>query len=100
MPKGKWQKLLDFAFSGDVKQFRQNDPFALVEKNAGTIREQTAIRLVAHNESGEWLIPRCRAFHEVLDHHNVAHTFIVRSDIKVHNYRVLYDRHGARSDNA
>ena len=94
MPKGKWQELLDFAFSGDVKQFRQNDPFALVEKNAGTIREQTAIRLVAHDESGEWLIPRCRAFHEVLDHHNVAHTFIVRSDIKVHNYRVLYDRMG------
>jgi hypothetical protein len=38
----------------DMAYFQENDPFALVPKNADAIRDRTAIRLVCHVEGENW----------------------------------------------
>ena len=97
MPKGKWIEHFSFVFKEDIDYFHANDPFQLIGKNAEKLRGRSIIRLVPHDEEGKWLIPRCEAMHAMLEKHEIAHTFDIRTDIKAHNYNLMYNKIGEKA---
>jgi dipeptidyl aminopeptidase/acylaminoacyl peptidase len=84
-PQRAWSNLFPTAMGGDMAYFEENDPFALVAKNAGALRDRTAIRLVCHVESENWLGPQCEKLHELLYQYKIPHAFYFLSNVKSHN---------------
>jgi len=97
MPKRKWIEHFSFVFKEDIDYFHANDPFQLIGKNAERLRGRSVIRLVPHDEESKWLIPRCEALHALLEKHKITHKFDIRTDIKSHNYRLMYDKMGEQA---
>ncbi len=85
LPAGAWSKLFSSAMGGDLDYFRENDPFALIPKNAGAIRDRMVIRIVCHIEDQNWLAPRCEELHRLLMQHTIPHHFLYLSNVKSHN---------------
>jgi endo-1,4-beta-xylanase len=85
LPARAWSRLFPTAMGGDLAYFRANDPFALVVKNAGALRDRSAIRIIAHDEEEHWLIPRCEELHQLLLKHGIAHHFHCLNNVKSHS---------------
>ena len=85
LPKQAWSRLFPTAMAGDMDYFRQNDPFTLVEKNAGKLRDRTVIRIVAHMEEQQWLWPQCEKLHKLMVQHMIQHEFYFLMNVKGHN---------------
>ena len=85
LPKQAWSRLFPTAMAGDPDYFRANDPFTLVEKNAGKLRDRTVIRIVAHMEDQQWLWPQCEKLHKLMAQHMIQHEFYFLTNVKSHN---------------
>jgi hypothetical protein len=70
---------------GDLDYFRENDPFALVARNADALRDRSFIRIICHIEDENWLAPQCEKLHRLLMDHTIAHQFLYLSNVKSHN---------------
>jgi endo-1,4-beta-xylanase len=83
-------------FGGDMQKFQAQDPFLLVEKNAGALRGRTHVRLHTHTlqTRGNWVVPRCQDLSDKLNALGLKHEFKIHWDINKHNYRLLYDDMG------
>src|SRR5437016_10583851 len=66
LPTQAWSKLFPTAMGGDLAYFKENDPFALIAKNADALRDRSMIRIVTHVENENWLAPRCEEMHQLL----------------------------------
>jgi dienelactone hydrolase/enterochelin esterase-like enzyme len=84
-PQRAWSNLFPTAMGSDMAYFQENDPFALIPKNADALRDRTAIRLVCHVEAENWLGPRCEQLHELLYQYKIPHAFYFLSNVKSHN---------------
>jgi dipeptidyl aminopeptidase/acylaminoacyl peptidase len=85
LPARAWSRLFPSAMGGDLDYFRENDPFALIPKNADAIRDRMVIRLVCHIEDENWLAPRCDELHRLMMQHMIPHHFLYLSNVKTHN---------------
>jgi endo-1,4-beta-xylanase len=94
LPARAWSKLFPTAMGGDLDYFRTNDPFALVAKNADSLRNRSMIRIVTHVEDENWLAPRCEEMHQLLLKHVIAHQFFYLSNVKSHNRAACMDSIG------
>ena len=94
LPVRAWSKLFPAAMGSDLDYFHENDPFALVPKNADALRDRTRIRIVAHIENENWLAPRCDELHELLMKHTIAHEFLYLSNVKSHSRGKVLDTLG------
>jgi hypothetical protein len=94
LPARAWSRLFPTAMGGDLNYFRANDPFSLVPKNADALRDRTVIRIIAHSEDENWLVPRCDELHRLLMQHAVAHHFLVLTNVKSHSPNQVMDTLG------
>jgi endo-1,4-beta-xylanase len=85
LPARAWSNLFPTAMLNDLDYFRTNDPFTLAEKNAAALRDRTFIRIVAHAEEENWLVPQCEKLHQVLLKNSVPHEFCVFTNVKGHS---------------
>lgn len=85
LPTRAWGNLFSTAMLNDLDYFRANDPFTLAEKNADALRDRTFIRIVAHQEDENWLVPQCEKLHQVLLKNSVQHEFCVFTNVKGHS---------------
>jgi endo-1,4-beta-xylanase len=85
LPARAWSRLFPTAMGSDLDYFRANDPFTLAAKNADALRDRSVIRIIAHAENENWLVPQCEALHQVLLKHNIAHHFHCLTNVKAHN---------------
>jgi endo-1,4-beta-xylanase len=94
LPSRAWGRLFQSALGGDLEYFKENDPFALVPKNADALRDRSVIRIVIHVENENWLAPRCDELHELLMKHTIAHQFLYLANVKSHNQAQVLDTLG------
>jgi endo-1,4-beta-xylanase len=94
-PKRAWSRLFPAAMDSDMDYFRANDPFALVAKNAGAIRDRSFIRIICHIENDNWLAPQCQKLHNALLAETIPHQFLYLSNVKSHNQGQVMDTLGA-----
>jgi endo-1,4-beta-xylanase len=94
LPARAWSRLFPTAMGGDLDYFRANDPFALVVKNAGALRDRSVIRIIAHDEDEHWLVPRCDQLHQLLMKHGIAHQLFCLTNVKSHNPNQVNDTLG------
>jgi endo-1,4-beta-xylanase len=94
LPQIRWREHFEGPMGSDIDYFQANNPFTLVEKNGARIRGRTQIRFLTHVEPQNWVAPRCEQLSRLMDKHGIAHEFAVRSEVKVHNFRLLYDNLG------
>jgi endo-1,4-beta-xylanase len=85
LPKQAWSKLFYSAMGGDLDYFRENDPFALIAKNADALRDRSFIRIICHIENENWLAPQCEKLHRALMDRTIPHQFLYLSNVKSHN---------------
>jgi enterochelin esterase-like enzyme len=94
LPARAWSKLFPTALGGDLDYFRANDPFSLIAKNADALRDRSVIRIIAHAEDENWLVPRCDELHQVLMKHAIAHHFLCLTNVKGHSPTKVLDTLG------
>jgi endo-1,4-beta-xylanase len=94
LPARAWSRLFPTAMGGDLEYFKANDPFTLVPKNAAALRDRTVIRIVAHAEDENWLVPRCDELHRLLMQHAIAHHFHCLTNVKSHSPNLVLDTLG------
>ncbi|MCX7014105.1 MAG: alpha/beta hydrolase-fold protein, partial [Candidatus Sumerlaeota bacterium] len=94
LPAQAWSRLFPSAMDGDLDYFRANDPFTLIVKNADAIRDRTAIRLVCHTESENWLAPQCEKLHGVMVQQMIPHQFDFLVNVKSHSRGQVMDTLG------
>jgi dipeptidyl aminopeptidase/acylaminoacyl peptidase len=94
LPARAWSRLFPTAMGGDLEYFRANDPFSLVSKNAVALRDRTIIRIIAHAEDENWLVPRCDELHRLLTKHSIAHHFLCLTNVKSHSSNQVMDTLG------
>lgn len=85
LPTRAWGNLFSTAMLHDLEYFRANDPFTLAAKNADLLRDRTFIRIVAHHEDENWLVPQCEKLHQVLLQNRIPHEFCVFTNVKGHS---------------
>src|SRR5262249_18193211 len=76
LPARAWSRLFPTAMGGDLAYFQENDPFALIPKNAAALRDRSFIRIVTHIEDENWLAPQCEKLHRVLMDNAIPHQFL------------------------
>jgi endo-1,4-beta-xylanase len=94
LPARAWSRLFPTAMGGDLEYFKANDPFTLVPKNAAALRDRTVIRIIAHAEEENWLVPRCDELHRLLMQHAIAHHFHCLTNVKSHSPNLVMDTLG------
>jgi endo-1,4-beta-xylanase len=94
LPARAWSRLFPTAMGGNLEYFRANDPFSLVAKNADALRDRTVIRIIAHAEDENWLVPRCDELHRLLMKHAIAHHFLCLTNVKSHSPNQVMDTLG------
>jgi enterochelin esterase-like enzyme/dienelactone hydrolase len=94
LPARAWSRLFPTAMSGDLEYFHANDPFALVAKNTDALRDRSVIRIIAHAENENWLVPRCDELHRKLMKHGIAHHFLCLINVKSHSPNQVMDTLG------
>ena len=85
LPTRAWGNLFSTAMLNNLEYFRASDPLTLAEKNADVLRDRTHIRIVAHQENENWLVPQCEKLHQVLLRNSVQHEFSVFTNVKGHS---------------
>jgi endo-1,4-beta-xylanase len=85
LPTQAWSRLFPSAMGGDLDYFRENDPFALIPKNADALRDRSFIRIICHIENENWLAPQCEKLHRTLMDLTIPHQFLYLSNVKSHN---------------
>jgi endo-1,4-beta-xylanase len=94
LPARAWSRLFPTAMGGDLEYFRANDPFTLVARNADALRDRSVIRIIAHAENENWLVPRCDQLHGLLLKHGIAHHFLCLTNVKSHSPNQVMDTLG------
>src|SRR5262249_5246669 len=94
LPRQAWSKLFYSAMGGDLDYFRENDPFALIPRNADALRDRSFIRIICHIEDQNWLAPQCEKLHKTLMDLTIPHQFLYLSNVKSHNQGQVADTLG------
>ena len=90
----------EFIFGDDQVFFKANDPFELVKKNAGLIRDRTRIRILHGSKESTWAMARWEALSELLTSLGIKYDRLIvdvaggkageYSSIKNHSFRKHY----------